>query len=146
LGNRLLAGRLFDVVDKTRLVGVCFIIVAMGHLALDQLPGTWAVPLVGIFFGLGMGLGYPAINGLMFQVSTLRFRSLNANLMLLAVQAGFFLGPVVGGAMVAHWDYHGYFLASSGLAIVAATLSVVLATISARGPFQDSGVSQSTEM
>src|SRR5271157_5472024 len=143
---RLLAGRLFDVVDKTRLVGVCFIIVAMGHLALDQLPGTWAVPLVGIFFGLGMGLGYPAINGLMFQVSTLRFRSLNANLMLLAVQAGFFLGPVVGGAMVAHWDYHGYFLASSGLAIVAATLSVVLATISARGPFQDSGVSQSTEM
>ena len=138
---RLLAGRLFDVVDKARLVGVCFIVVAMGHLALDHLPGTWAVPLVGVLFGLGMGLGYPAINGLMFQVSALRFRSLNANLMLFAVQAGFFLGPVVGGALVAHWDYHGYFLASSGLALAAATLSVVLASISARGPFQDSGVS-----
>ncbi len=142
---RLLAGRLFDVVDKTRLVGICFIIVSVGHLALDHLPGTWAVPLVGILFGLGMGLGYPAINGLMFQVSALRFRSLNANLMLFAVQAGFFLGPVIGGALVAHWDYHGYFLASSALALVAATLSVVLATISARGPFQDSGGLTSTE-
>lgn len=139
---RLLAGRLFDVVDKARLVGICFIIVAVGHLTMDHLPGTWAVPLEGVIFGLGMGLGYPAINGLMFQISSLRFRSLNANLMLFAVQAGFFLGPVVGGALVAHWDYHGYFLASSGLALVAAALSVVLATKAARGPFQDGDVSQ----
>ena len=142
---RLLGGRLFDAVDKARLVGTCFIIVAMGHLALDHLPGTWAVPLVGVLFGLGMGLGYPAINGLMFQISALRFRSLNANLMLFAVQAGFFLGPVVGGALVAHWGYHGYFLASCALAFVAAALSVVLSTRSASGPFQDSGVSQLTE-
>jgi MFS family permease len=136
---RLFAGRLFDVVDKARLVAICFIIVAMGHLALDNLPGTWAVPLVGVLFGMGMGLGYPAINGLMFQVSAPSFRTLNANLMLFAVQAGFFLGPVVGGALLAHWDYHGYFLTSSGLALVAATLAVVLAT-SAGGPFHNKGL------
>ncbi len=65
--------------------------------------------------------------------------------MLFAVQAGFFLGPVVGGALVAHWGYHGYFLASCALAFVAAALSVVLSTRSASGPFQDSGVSQLTE-
>ena len=46
--------------------------------------------------------------------------------MLFTVQAGFFLGPVVGRAPVARWDYHGYFLASSGLAFVVATLSLVL--------------------
>ncbi len=142
---RLVVGRLFDVIDKARMVGICFIIIAVGHLTLDHLPGTWAVPLAGIIFGLGMGLGYPAINGLMFQVSPVRFRSLNANLMLFAVQAGFFLGPVVGGVLVAHLNYHGYFLASAGLAFVAAILSVVLATSSPSGPFQGGDASRLTE-
>jgi MFS family permease len=131
---RLLGGRLFDEFDKARLAGTCFIIVGAAHLALDNLPGTWAVPLVGVMFGVGMGLGYPAINGLMLQVSAERFRSLNANLMLFAVQAGFFLGPVVGGVLVAHWDYHGYFLVSAGLTFSVASLSAVLASFLARHP------------
>jgi len=37
---RLLGGRLFDVFDKARLAGACFIIVGLAHLALDNLPGT----------------------------------------------------------------------------------------------------------
>jgi len=131
---RLMGGRLFDEFDKARLAGMCFIIVGLAHLALDNLPGTWAVPLVGVMFGLGMGLGYPAINGLMLQVSAERFRSLNANLMLFAVQAGFFLGPVVGGVLVAHWEYHGYFLASAVLAFLVASLSAVLAWFLVRHP------------
>ena len=124
---RLLAGRLFDKVDKVWLAGASFITVAVGYLAMDHLPGVWGVPLVGALFGLGMGMGYPAINGLMFEVSAPRFRSLNANLMLFAVQAGFFIGPVVGGALVAHHGYHGYFLAGIGLALAAVALSAVLA-------------------
>ena len=75
-----------------------------------------------------MGIGYPAINGLMFEVSVPRFRPLNANLMLFAVQAGYFLGPVVGGALVAFGDYHVYFLASSGVAFASAALIVVWVT------------------
>jgi MFS family permease len=89
---------------------------------------------VGVLFGLGMGLGYPAINGLMLQISAERFRSLNANLMLFAVQAGFFLGPVLGGVLVAHWDYRGYFLAGAGLAFSAAILSFALASFLVRHP------------
>ncbi|MGC8658305.1 MAG: MFS transporter [Desulfomonilaceae bacterium] len=124
---RLLGGRMFDVIDKVWLVGICFIIVGLGHLTLDHLPGVWAVPFVGILFGLGMGLGYPAINGLMLQISAPQFRSLNANLMLFAVQAGYFLGPSLGGALVANWNYHGYFVGSACLAFLAAALSAVLA-------------------
>ena len=124
---RLVAGRLFDVIDKVWLVGICFIIAALGYLGLAYLGGIWAVPLVGAFFGLGMGFGYPAINGLMFEVSEERFRAVNANLMLFAVQAGYFLGPVLGGALLAYWDYHAYFMASSALSCVGAALSLVLA-------------------
>ncbi len=124
---RLLAGRLFDSIDKEWLAGGSFITVAAGYFALDHLTGTWAVPLVGILFGLGMGAGYPAINGLMFQISPVRFRSLNANLMLFAVQAGFFFGPVTGGAVVAHYGYRGYFRVSIVLALMAAIVSAILA-------------------
>jgi MFS family permease len=123
---RLAAGRLFDAVDKVWLVGASFVAIAVGHLALDHLPGVWAVPLLGALFGLGLGAGYPSINGLMFEISAPRLRPLNANLMLFAVQAGFFLGPVVGGALVARHGYHGYFAASTAMALGAAATAGVL--------------------
>jgi MFS family permease len=123
---RLIAGRLFDLVDKERLIQISFLIVAAGYLALDYIPGAWAVPLLGLGFGLGMGFGFPALSGLMFDVSDQRFRSVNSNLTLFSMQSGFFFGPVVGGALVAYRGYHGYFLASSALALVAATLGQVL--------------------
>jgi MFS family permease len=125
IAMRLLAGRLFDVVDKGWLTVASFLIIALGHLALDRLP-VGAVPLAGAVFGLGLGAGFPAINGLMFEVSPPRFRSLNANLMLFAVQAGFFLGPVAGGAQVARRGYHGYFLLAGCLALAAAGLGAAL--------------------
>jgi len=124
---RVLAGRFFDTVSKARLVGGAFITIATGYLMLDHLPGVWAVPWVGFLFGLGTGIGYPALNGLMFQISAPHLRPMNANLMLFAVQSGFFLGPVLGGALVARHDYHGYFIASAIMAILATAVSVKLA-------------------
>jgi MFS family permease len=123
---RLLAGRLFDRVNKLWLMGSSFGIIALAHLALGHAPPA-TVPLVGALFGLGLGAGYPAINGLMFDFSAPRFRPLNANLMLFAVQGGSFLGPAVGGALVAHRGYRGYFLASVAMALCSAGLTGLLA-------------------
>lgn len=125
---RLLGGKLFDDIKKVRLVMGSFIIVAIGHFSLEHLPGAWGAPIVGFIFGAGMAIGYPAINGLMFQLSSARFRTLNANLMLFAVQAGFFVGPVIGGALVAKHHYSGYFHASIVLSILAALVCILLPT------------------
>ena len=130
---RLIAGRLFDAIAKEWLVMATFAFVALGYLSLDHLPGAGAVPLVALLFGVGMGMGQPAINGLMFEVSAPRFRALNANLMLFAVQAGYFFGPVLGGALVARRGYHGYFRFSIGLALLALALSALLARQQRRG-------------
>ncbi len=124
---RLGAGRLFDALDKAWLVGASFAAIAVGHLALDRLPGVWAVPFLGALFGIGLGAGYPSLNGLMFEISPPRSRALAANLMLFAVQAGFFLGPVLGGALVARRGYHGYFTASVAMALAAVAASPALA-------------------
>ena len=123
---RLLAGRLLDVVDKSRMVVAMFVVIALGHLAMDNLPGAWAISLVALIFGVGMGMGQPTINGLMFEVSAPGFRPLNANLMLFSTQAGLFLGPVVGGALIVRWGYHGYFMFSIGLALAAVFIGTLL--------------------
>lgn len=73
---RLLAGRLFDAVDKARMVVATFAVIAIGHMALDNLPGAWAISLVALIFGVGMGMGQPIIHGLMFEVSSPRLPSL----------------------------------------------------------------------
>ena len=124
---RLLAGRLFDAMDKVWMLAATFAIIALGHLGLDYLPGAWAISLVAIIFGLGMGMGHPSLNGLMLEVSAPQFRPLNANLMLFAVQAGYFLGPVLGGALVGRWGYHGYFLFNIGLVLAAMLLIMLMA-------------------
>ena len=125
VGIRLLGGRLFDRFDKARLAAFSFATIALGHLALAFLPIGLA-PLVGAFFGLGLGAGYPALNGLVFELSAPRFRPQNANLMMFAVQLGSFLGPAVGGALVARAGYPGYFAGSVLLALGSAGMGGVL--------------------
>ncbi len=125
IGIRLLGGRLFDRFDKARLAAFSFGMIALGHLALATLPIATA-PLVGAFFGVGLGAGYPALNGLVFELSEPRFRPQNANLMMFAVQLGSFLGPAVGGALVARAGYPGYFAGSILLAAASAVLGGLL--------------------
>jgi MFS family permease len=124
---RLLAGHLFDVMDKVWLMMASFLLLAVANLALDHLAGAWTIPLVALLFGVGMGAGYQAVNGLMFEISVPRFRGLNANLMSFTIQGGFFIGPAIGGVLVARQGYHGYFLFSIGVALTAAALSALLA-------------------
>lgn len=125
IGIRLVAGRLFDRFDKARLAAFSFGMIALGHLALATLPiGT--APIIGAFFGLGLGAGYPALNGLMFELSVPRLRPQNANLMMFGVQLGSFLGPSAGGALVAAFGYPGYFRGSILLALASAGLSLTL--------------------
>jgi MFS family permease len=131
IGIRLVAGRLFDRFDKARLAALSFGMIALGHLALATLPIGMA-PVIGAFFGLGLGAGYPALNGLMFEMSEPRFRPRNANRMMFGVQLGSFLGPSVGGALVARFGYGGYFRGSILLALASAGLSLLLVRTSSR--------------
>jgi MFS family permease len=95
---------------------VSFATIALGHVALATLP-IGAAPFVAAFFGLGLGAGYPALNGLVFELSEARLRPLNANLMMFAIQLGSFLGPALGGVLVARLGYPGYFAGSVLLAL-----------------------------
>jgi predicted MFS family arabinose efflux permease len=58
-----------------------------------------------------------------FELSEPRFRPQNANLMMFAIQLGSFLGPALGGVLVARAGYPGYFGASIVLALGSAGLA-----------------------
>jgi MFS family permease len=68
----------------------------------------------------------------MFESSEPRFRAQNANLMLAGVQLGSFLGPALGGLLVARLGYRGYFGGAAILALGCAAASAALARRRAR--------------
>ncbi len=97
---RFFFGALFDIYDKG-VMGILSLGVFATGLGLLGFVDS-AVPFYGIaiLYGMGMGAASPLLNGLMFMVSEPRYRGLNTNLMLEMVDAGFFLGPLVGGLAV----------------------------------------------
>jgi MFS family permease len=115
---RLFGGPLFDRIEKTSLVKSIFVVGAIGFFMLYEIRNAFVIYPVAVIFGLGMGVGYPSLNALMFSISEPQYRGLNANLMMMALQGGNFLGPVLGGAVLEVSGYSGFFLASAGFNVV----------------------------
>ena len=79
-----------------------------------------------VLLGCGMGVGSPSLNAFMYELSEPAFRGLNANLMMLSLQGGSFLGPILGGAAVAAWGYDGFLLVGAGACLVGLVMSAGL--------------------
>lgn len=105
IGVRLLAGSLFDRANKVLLIAVSLIAIGLGCLGLAHLSGPTMLYGLGIFLGLGWGVVMPVFNALMFDISPPHLRGLNTNLGVQMFQGGFFVGPLIGGLILAHWDF-----------------------------------------
>lgn len=102
---RLLGSRHFDRMKKARVSAASMGILAVCHVALGFSVGSGAFLFFAVAFGLLWGVGIPLLMALIFDISEARFRGLNMNLSLVMMQAGFFLGPFVGGLILARWGY-----------------------------------------
>ncbi|MCB2168918.1 MAG: MFS transporter [Deltaproteobacteria bacterium] len=130
IGVRLLAGSLFDKTNKAYLLAGALLFVALGYLALAHVPGRFAFFALGALLGLGWGVAMPALNALLFDISEERFRALNTNLGMEMFQGGFFIGPFIGGLILASHEFSSLFYlcailsaAAAGAALYAATRS-----------------------
>ncbi len=73
-----------------------------------------------VLYGLALGLGMPLLNAAMYRVSTPRLRAANMNLLLLALDAGFILGPILGAwGLAAGLGLPSLFLVCGGLLLLA---------------------------
>ncbi|MEW6350570.1 MAG: MFS transporter [Thermodesulfobacteriota bacterium] len=120
IGVRLAGGRRFDRLNKRRLLIGTLLWLMIGNVVMAQASHEWTFYGMGLFMGLGWGVAMPVLSGLMFDCSEPRLRALNTNLTFQMFQAGFFLGPVVGGFVLVHGGYAGLYSLCATLTAVAA--------------------------
>jgi predicted MFS family arabinose efflux permease len=126
IGVRLAAGRKFDQWSKTLLITVTMVILCLGYVLLEQVHGQVSFYALAMILGLGWGVSMPLCNGLMFDWSEPQFRAFNTNLGLQMVQGGFFIGPVVGGFVLAHSTFETLYLIAAALALAGALIMCLL--------------------
>jgi len=105
---RLAATRLFDEVSKPLLILWCYALTGLGFAMLLATHGQAMVVATALVLGLGMGVGPPSLNALMYGLSEQHLKAVNSNLMVMALQAGSFLGPILGGFAVGLLGYSGF--------------------------------------
>ena len=112
---RLVAGRMFDRLDKSRSLAYSLAWLGLGYFILAHVSDATLFYGMGLFLGLGWGVAMPLLSGLMFDISEPQFRALNSNLAMEMFQAGFFVGPLAGGAILMHGGYPILFYACGGI-------------------------------
>jgi predicted MFS family arabinose efflux permease len=124
---RLLAANLLDKTNKAVLsVCCCFVLAALFFLM--RFAGSPAfLYTLGGFFGLILGVLFPLLSALVFDLSLPRFRAFNANLSAGMVTGGFFLGTLASGLILEHHNYAALFTSLFALMLLSALLMLLLA-------------------
>ncbi len=102
---RLAGSRYFDRMRKALICAVSMGVLAVCHVLLGFAQGSGSFLFLAVIFGVLWGVGIPLTMALLLDISETRFRGLNMNLSLVMMQAGFFVGPLVGGLLLARWGY-----------------------------------------
>lgn len=117
---RVTGGHLLDTIDKGHMLTGAF----LGLAVLLPLFGQAGAPLMllglAVLYGSGMALTMPLLNASMLHVSPPALRAFNANLLMVAVDAGFFAGPFLGGMLLAAgWTHAGLFRIGGAIMLLA---------------------------
>jgi MFS family permease len=107
---RLSAGHIFDKLDKSKLLVFSLMWLTVGYWALIYASWPTAFYAMGLWLGIGWGVAMPVLSAALFDISQPKLRALNTNLGMEMFQGGFFLGPLVGGAILLQWSYTALYL------------------------------------
>lgn len=127
---RVLGMRRLDGLNPGRAAGLALLFLGLLVPCFGLAPrfgdaGETALLAMAVLYGLALGLCMPLFNAAMYRVSLPKLRGTNTNLLLVALDAGFILGPVIGGWMLAADMSLQSLFAMSGAALLAAGLLVL---------------------
>ncbi len=126
IGVRIGGAFVFDRFHKTKIVMASLIALAVCAAVLPGVKTAALFYLLGALYGGCMGVILPVLSALLFSASAPELRGLNTNLTLFTMDAGYFLAPYLGGAVIAAGAGFGsLFYAAAGLTL----LSIVLLTL-----------------
>jgi len=130
---RVCGGMYFDKVNQLRSIEIFMALLAGFFLVFTHAASAEAFYVLAGSYGLCLGVVLPLLNSTMFRISPPRFRGVNTNLALFSMDAGFFLGPFAGGALLAAGCPPTRLLdVCAGFVCLALVLVVVLERISRR--------------
>ena len=124
---RLFGGPFFDKMSKPRFLAYSLIGLVVAYPILANTSGKVLFFALGLFFGLCWGVAMPLLSGLLFDSSPARLRALNTNLGVEMFQGGLFLGPMIGGWILAAWDYRTLYYFCGALILLSLSLIRLLA-------------------
>ncbi len=104
-GVRVAGGKLLDRVDKRKGLAVALAAISAGFVLLPRATGPAPFLGVAVVLGLSWGVAMPLLSGYLFDVSPPHLRPLNTNLGMAVFQAGFFVGPALGGPFLQTGGY-----------------------------------------
>ncbi len=123
---RLLGAPRFDRMPKVRLACGSLGLLSVGYLLFPAVTGPGLFFGLALIFGVAWGVAIPLFNALMFDLSPPLLRGLNLNLALVMTQAGFFLGPLAGGMVLARRGYGALFFLCALICLTALGLALTL--------------------
>lgn len=126
IGIRVVGNRIFDQIAKVKLVRFSFLMSALSFVLAAGSHGLWGLYGASLLLGIGMGVSSPALYGLMFNISAPQFKSVNSNLMMLSLQIGNFLGPLMGAWVMHVLGYNGLLLTDAATSLLGVALCFVL--------------------
>lgn len=123
---RLLGSWLFDRYSKAVLCAAGLLLTALCYALLPLCASGLFFVLLAGGTGLGWGIVMPLQAAAMFDLSPPAARAMNQNLLVVMMQGGFFLGPFIGGQVLARFDFTFLFFLLAGLTIAAAALLLLV--------------------
>ncbi len=115
---RLLGNPYFDAMNKRRAILTATALTCAGYAALAFCQGPVVFFSVALLLGACQGVVTPLLNSLAYALAPGRLRGLCVNLMLSTLDAGLFVGPWLGGTILAQGrPYKDIFLLSAGCSL-----------------------------
>lgn len=135
---RLAGGLFFDKIDKTRMLQVFMLLLVPCFVLLGHTNSNSMLYLMAGYYGLCIGFIMPLLNALLFDVSSPQLRGVNVNLALFAMDAGFFLSPWLGGALIASGRSFAFLFAlCAGFIFVNLVLLILFGSLKVMPPRQN---------
>lgn len=116
---RLFGGWLFDRYSKIVLCVMGLFATAVCYALLPVCASGRGLFILAGIAGVGWGVAMPLQAAVMFDISSPRTRGMNQNLLIVMMQAGFFLGPLLGGWMISLSGYTALFASLAALTVAA---------------------------
>jgi predicted MFS family arabinose efflux permease len=101
--SRILVLPFCDKMGKKRVFAAALGLLTLCLPLLGRVEGQLMFFGLALFLGAGWGLASPLVTSIMFESSSPELRGVNTNFLMEMQQAGFFVGPFLGGLVVASW-------------------------------------------